>query len=56
MANKKIIWSHIVKLEFQNILNFYTERNESVRYSLKLLNETEALLKTLLNFHEKLHQ
>ena len=47
MANKKIIWSDIAKLEFQDILKFYLERNQSTTYSLKLLDETEDLLKTL---------
>lgn len=47
MASKKIIWSDLAKLEFQHILEFYIERNNSARYSLQLLNETEDLLKTL---------
>ena len=47
MANKKIIWSDIAKSEFRDILEFYINRNESATYSLKLLDETEDLLKTL---------
>ena len=47
MAFKKIIWSDIAKLQFRDILEFYTERNKSVTYSLKLLKETEDLLDIL---------
>ena len=47
MDNKKVIWSDIAKLEFRDILEFYSDRNESAVYSLKLLDETEDLLKTL---------
>ncbi len=47
MANKKIIWSDIAKSEFRDILEFYIERNKSATYSLKLLDETEDLLRTL---------
>lgn len=47
MASKKIIWSNVAKSEFQDILEFYIDRNESATYSLKLLDETEDLLKTL---------
>ncbi|RRO15251.1 type II toxin-antitoxin system RelE/ParE family toxin [Flavobacteriaceae bacterium 14752] len=47
MANKRIIWSNLAKSQFRNILDFYIERNGSVTYSLKLLNETEDLLETL---------
>lgn len=47
MAVKKIIWSDTAKAELQNILEFYTQRNSSSNYSLKILKETEALLKTL---------
>ncbi|HLS30521.1 MAG TPA: type II toxin-antitoxin system RelE/ParE family toxin [Flavobacteriaceae bacterium] len=47
MANKKIIWSDIAKSEFQSILEFYLERNKSAVYSLKLIDKTEDLLKTL---------
>lgn len=47
MAIKKIIWSDIAKSEFREILKFYIDRNKSAEYSLKLLDETEDLLKTL---------
>ncbi|WP_205030459.1 hypothetical protein [Psychroflexus aestuariivivens] len=47
MANKKIIWSDLAKSQFRDILEFYIDRNESATYSLKLLEETEHLLKTL---------
>ena len=47
MANKRIIWSNFAKSQFRDILDFYIERNDSVTYSLKLLDETENLLETL---------
>lgn len=47
MAEKTIIWSDNAKYELQKTLKFFTERNGSPNYSLKLLNETEELLNTL---------
>jgi toxin YoeB len=47
MANKKIVWSNNAKNELRKILEFYNERNGSEKYSLKILTETEELLKTL---------
>ncbi|TQD33999.1 type II toxin-antitoxin system RelE/ParE family toxin [Haloflavibacter putidus] len=47
MAGKRIIWSAIAKSELKNTLAFYTKRNKSATYSLKLLAEIEDLLKTL---------
>lgn len=36
MAKRKIIWSHRAKIKLFNILDFYTNRNKSSRYSRKL--------------------
>lgn len=47
MVDKKIIWSNNAKNELRKILEFYNERNGSEKYSLKILNEIEELLKTL---------
>lgn len=47
MVDKKIIWSNHAKNELIKILEFYNERNGSEKYSLKILNEIEELLKTL---------
>jgi len=47
MAKKIIIWSARAISELENILEFYTNRNGNSKYSLKLLNEIEAILKTL---------
>lgn len=47
MAFKKIIWSDLAKAQFRDTLEFYRERNQSVTYSLKLIDETEDLLKTV---------
>ncbi|RCS28523.1 type II toxin-antitoxin system RelE/ParE family toxin [Polaribacter sp. WD7] len=47
MANKEIVWSNNAKNELRKILEFYNERNGSKKYSLKILSETEEILKTL---------
>lgn len=47
MAFKKIIWSDLAKVQFRESLEFYRERNKSITYSLKLIDETEDVLKTL---------
>ncbi|HCY43787.1 MAG TPA: plasmid stabilization system [Prolixibacteraceae bacterium] len=47
MANKKIIWSAHSGEQLKAVLNFYTKRNGSINYSLKILNEIEDLLKAL---------
>ncbi len=47
MTDKKIIWSNNAKNELKKVLEFYNKRNGSKKYSLKILNETEELLKTL---------
>jgi plasmid stabilization system protein ParE len=47
MANKKIIWSTRASKELRLILEYYNQRNKSTRYSLKLVNEIEALTKSL---------
>lgn len=47
MAYKKVIWSLRASNELKGVLDFYNQRNGSTRFSLKILNEIEALLKTL---------
>ncbi|NJN50348.1 MAG: type II toxin-antitoxin system RelE/ParE family toxin [Polaribacter sp.] len=47
MDIKRIIWSDNAKNELKKILSFYNERNGSKKYSLKILNEIDELLKTL---------
>ena len=47
MADKKIIWSTRASRELRLILEYYNQRNKSTRYSLKLVNEIEALTKSL---------
>jgi len=49
MAKKEIIWSNLAETQFQTILEFYSERNGSSNYSLKLLDEVGDLLETLSN-------
>lgn len=47
MAGKRIIWSEHAKDELRKVLAYYTNRNQSTKYSLKLLNEIEGLLEAL---------
>jgi len=47
MAKIIIIWSPRANSELKNILEFYINRNGNSKYSLKLLNEIEDILKTL---------
>jgi len=47
MARKEIIWSQRAKQELIQILDYYNTRNESVAYSIKLIDEIENLLNTL---------
>jgi len=44
MARKKIIWSNQAKTELKAVLEFYTQRNGSTRYSVKILNEIEKVI------------
>lgn len=44
---KRIIWSDTANEELKTTLEFYTQRNGSAIYSLKLLNELEDILNTL---------
>jgi toxin YoeB len=47
MAGKKIIWSAHASDQLKAVLDFYTTRNGSINYSLKILNEIDDLLKAL---------
>ena len=47
MVHKKIIWSSHSSRQLKAVLDFYTQRNGSSVYSLKILNEIEDLLKAL---------
>ncbi|GAB3233976.1 type II toxin-antitoxin system RelE/ParE family toxin [Algoriphagus aestuariicola] len=47
MAFKKIVWSDLAKDELHHVLEFYTLRNGSPGYSLKLLDEIDHLLVAL---------
>lgn len=47
MAKKKIIWSDTAKVQLANVLEYYTQRNGSPDYSIKLLDEIQDLLDTL---------
>jgi len=47
MAPKEIVWSALAKLQLENILKFYVQRNGNSNYSLKIINEVEDVLETL---------
>jgi toxin YoeB len=47
MADKKIVWSDLAKLELATTLKFYLLQNGNPNYSLKLLSQIEDLLVTL---------
>ena len=51
MANKKIIWSIRSSQELKTILEYFNQRNESNRYSLKLLAEIQYVT-TILSKNE----
>lgn len=44
MGKRKIIWSHRARIRLFQILEFYTERNKSKIYSLKLNKEIKKHL------------
>jgi plasmid stabilization system protein ParE len=44
MGKRKIVWSHRAKIKLFQILEFYTERNNSKVYSLKLNKEIRKQL------------
>ena len=48
MAQREIIWSLRAQSELKEILDFYNKRNGNSNYSLKLLDEIEDLLETLI--------
>ena len=48
MARKQIVWSKLASSELISILDFYTVRNGSNTYSLKLLNEIEKIVNGLI--------
>lgn len=48
MAKRKIVWSHRAKIKLFNILEFYTERNQSTSFSKKLYKKFNKELSLLL--------
>ena len=53
MAKSKIIWSHTAQIRLFEILNYYSERNKSKTFSLKLHKRFITAL-GLLNKHPDL--
>lgn len=48
MARKQIVWSKLASTELIGILDFYTVKNGSSTYSLKLLDEIEKIVNGLI--------
>jgi len=49
MAKKRIIWTKEAKLDFKATLQYYTERNGTSDYSLKLADEIFQIIEKLQN-------
>jgi toxin YoeB len=47
MAKRKVIWSTDSSLDMIDIMQYYTNRNKSKKYSSKLYKEIQLILKTL---------
>jgi plasmid stabilization system protein ParE len=43
MAQREVIWSSNAQKEFAEILAYFTERNKSTEYSLKLIDSVENI-------------
>lgn len=52
MAKRKIIWSKRAEAELKSILEFYTQRNQSIEYSLSILEDIERYTELLKDFPE----
>jgi plasmid stabilization system protein ParE len=47
MAEREIVWTRNAEIHLQAILEFYTARNKSNKYSRKLYREIKSELKTV---------
>jgi hypothetical protein len=47
MVKRKVDWSKIALLDLLEIMNYYSNRNKSKEYSLKLNSEIKSKLKTI---------
>ncbi len=47
MAKRKIVWSRKAQIKLSSILQFYTERNGSKSYSVKLYSQISRAVKLL---------
>jgi len=52
MAKRKIVWSKRAQTKLSGILQFYTERNGSKTYSVKLYSQISKSVKLLENHPE----
>jgi hypothetical protein len=51
MAEQKVVWSALAEDQLKNTLSFYEQRNGNPDFSLKLLDEIELRIQSLMN-HE----
>ena len=47
MAKRKIVWSRRAQIKLSDILQFYTQRNDSKAYSIKLYAQISKSVKLL---------
>ena len=50
MDERKVVWSKRAETELRQVLEFYIDRNQSNKYSLRLLNEVEKATGLLSSF------
>ncbi len=46
MVKRKVVWTKNAEIQLQEILEFFTERNKSGQYSLRLFKEIKEKLKS----------
>ena len=46
MVKRKVVWTKNAEIQLQEILEFFTERNKSGQYSLRLYKEIKEKLKS----------
>ncbi len=48
MAEQKVIWSALAEDQLNNTLSFYAQRNGNPNFSIKMLDEIELRIQSLL--------
>lgn len=42
MAERRIVWTHLAKIQLYQILEYFNKRNKSEKYSLKLYRKINS--------------